>query len=436
MTGKIREIAIRHPRELILGSISPTISFDTMSLTQKFLHTARLQEIAELQALERTCKLVRSTGELIHRLQAERGAANAYLAGPDTAFQGGWQEKCAAADTAIGDLHHLLNDTITGSSRLFARIALATHELGGLEDHRKQVDTLDVSTLQSAAHYTLIINELIALIFEAIDTTVDPTVSRILLALFNLIEGKEYAGLERANGVRMLSNGHAEAQDQQLLAGLIDRQERSLSRFEAFCGDDVRTQWSALQSTLPLRELERLRRQLLSPNLALARELIAAWLEICSTRIDAFHQVECYLADLLQASCHERIAETQALLEEEQCSLKLPDNRTGGVASAVGEPADHAQALSSRLNRTLMDLLLRQSNDLQTMSAELSSVRAALEDRKLIERAKGMLMAQKGISEGPAYALLRQKAMSQNIRIGEVAAALLSMADFFPTRKS
>lgn len=51
-----------------------------MSLTHTFLLAARRQEIAELQALSVICALVRNVGELIHALQAERGASNAYLA--------------------------------------------------------------------------------------------------------------------------------------------------------------------------------------------------------------------------------------------------------------------------------------------------------------------------------------------------------------------
>ena len=105
-----------------------------------------------------------------------------------------------------------------------------------------------------------------------------------------------------------------------------------------------------------------------------------------------------------------------------------------GALPQAWRPTDHEQRLSSGLNRTLVDLLQQQSIDLQSMSAELSSVRAVLEDRKMIERAKGLLMAQQRISEEAAYGLLRQKAMDQNVRISDVASALLAMADFFPTR--
>lgn len=410
-----------------------------MSLTDSFLLAARRQEIGELQTLSDICELVRRTGELIHALQAERGSANAFVASQGKTFSDSWPEKCLATDAAAWRLDALLNTQINGSSRLYARIALATNAFDHYTELRLKVRELNISTAESVKQYSTIIKAHILLIFEAVDASVEPTVSRLLLALFNLIEGKEYAGQERANGNRILAGTRTDAVDKQTLATLIDRQEYSLTRFENFCGDEIRAQWFALQSTLPLRELERQRRQLLSPEPTLSPELIAPWFDVCSTRIDSLHQVERYLADLIETTCQQRIRETQAALLDQQDSLKPESVLEAGwldtAAATPSESPNHEQRLGSRLNRTLVDLLQQQSSDLQSITAELLSVRAALEDRKLIERAKGLLMAQQGIDEEAAYILLRQKAMHQNIRIGDVANALLSMADFFPATK-
>ena len=412
-----------------------------MSLTHTFLLAARQQEIAELQTLNGTCELVRRSGELIHALQAERGSANACLTSPEQTFRERWHDKCAMTNTAICDLNDLLNGnlSIAGTSRLYARIALAVHTLTGLSSHRVKVEELEASAVDSTSQYSKIIDALIALIFEAIDATAEPEVSRLLLALFNLIEAKAYAGLERANGVRLLGSLPHHKTDQQTLADLIAFQEQSLTRFETFCGEDIRAQWSALQSTLPLHDLERMRRQLLSPISSLSKDHINTWFDTCSARIDGLHLVEQHLADIIQKACRNRIAETNALLDEQRESLKVSsaatdDWMTQATIAAAGEAMNHEQRLASRLNRTLMDLLQQQSADLQKMSTELSSVRAVLEDRKLIERAKGLLMVQQGISEEEAYGLLRQKAMSQHLKITEVANSLLAMADFFPKR--
>jgi AmiR/NasT family two-component response regulator len=84
------------------------------------------------------------------------------------------------------------------------------------------------------------------------------------------------------------------------------------------------------------------------------------------------------------------------------------------------------------VERSILDLVREQSHRLQTMEAELDTVRASLHERKLIERAKGVLMARRRLNEEEAHRFLRQTAMSQSRRIVDVADALLSMADVLP----
>lgn len=60
---------------------------------------------------------------------------------------------------------------------------------------------------------------------------------------------------------------------------------------------------------------------------------------------------------------------------------------------------------------------------------ELDAAKSALKERKVIDRAKGILMKTKGLDEDAAYALLRQTAMRQSRKISEVAESLLSAMD-------
>ena len=62
------------------------------------------------------------------------------------------------------------------------------------------------------------------------------------------------------------------------------------------------------------------------------------------------------------------------------------------------------------------------------MRTELDATRRALEERKVIDRAKGLLMKARGLSEEEAYALLRKTAMGQNRRLADVASALVTAA--------
>jgi AmiR/NasT family two-component response regulator len=70
-----------------------------------------------------------------------------------------------------------------------------------------------------------------------------------------------------------------------------------------------------------------------------------------------------------------------------------------------------------------------QSRRIAEVSGQLESARTALVERKTIERAKGILMESRGLSDSDAYALMRRTAMSQNKRLIEIAESIVSMTD-------
>ena len=75
-----------------------------------------------------------------------------------------------------------------------------------------------------------------------------------------------------------------------------------------------------------------------------------------------------------------------------------------------------------------MDAAVARFNMFQRMRTELATTKRALEERKVIDRAKGLLMKARGLGEDEAYALLRKAAMDQNRRVADVAQALVTTA--------
>jgi len=76
----------------------------------------------------------------------------------------------------------------------------------------------------------------------------------------------------------------------------------------------------------------------------------------------------------------------------------------------------------------VMDAAIARFQMFGRMRAELATTRRALEERKLIDRAKGILMKARGLTEEEAYALLRKSAMDQGRKVAEVAGALVTAA--------
>ena len=78
---------------------------------------------------------------------------------------------------------------------------------------------------------------------------------------------------------------------------------------------------------------------------------------------------------------------------------------------------------------SLAGLLQAQSERLARMEVELDAARRALHERKIIERAKGALMARLGLSEEAAFRALQKASMDHNRRLLDVAEATLSLPD-------
>lgn len=67
----------------------------------------------------------------------------------------------------------------------------------------------------------------------------------------------------------------------------------------------------------------------------------------------------------------------------------------------------------------------------QALRQDLATAQNQLVERKLIERAKGIVMQQKNISEDAAYQLLRKMAMERKVRLAEIAAQVVDLAQAF-----
>ena len=81
--------------------------------------------------------------------------------------------------------------------------------------------------------------------------------------------------------------------------------------------------------------------------------------------------------------------------------------------------------------QNILDLCISRFNAFARLQDELDRTKSALEERKVIDRAKGILMNAKNLSEETAYALLRKTAMNENKKIAEVAQSVITAAELF-----
>lgn len=104
------------------------------------------------------------------------------------------------------------------------------------------------------------------------------------------------------------------------------------------------------------------------------------------------------------------------------------DQATTQAAVEAGVSAYIVDGLRKDRVKSILDMAISRFNAFARLRRELEEARTELQDRKLIDQAKAILMRTRGLSEADAYQLMRKTAMNQNRRIADIAQSLVTAA--------
>jgi hypothetical protein len=425
------------------------------TLAGRFLRSAQLCRARDLKQLSVLSDLVKGISELIHALQKERGASSIYLGSNGAHFADRLVARVAESrslEERVRDhLEHADEklDPMSSSARFYTRVAFAFDALDSLPGTREQVSALVLAPQDAVKAFTEVIALLLAVGFEAADIAADPETSRALIALVTFAQGKEYAGQERATAGGALSRGHFDATDRRHLRHLQAAQEQAFKIFTQFADPRHVTLLVELSNSPETAEFKQMRATTLGQDPSGERCPVTAdaWYEVTTRRIDTMRTIEDCIAADLGRLCAVKLAEAKAGAKRADAIDRDLSKRTAPFAMLVTDvdPALNSLGMAGGVElygmdngfakpmRSIRDVVEAQSRRIDDINSQLESARVALTERKTIERAKGILMRNRRLSEKDAYTLLRQTAMSQNKRIFEVAEAIISMADIFKT---
>jgi response regulator NasT len=112
-----------------------------------------------------------------------------------------------------------------------------------------------------------------------------------------------------------------------------------------------------------------------------------------------------------------------AMFVDESDAASIQASVDAGVSAYI------VDGLKKERLKPILDLCISRFNAFARLQDELDRTKSALEDRKIIDRAKGILMKLKGLSEEQAYVLLRTTAMHEKRKIGEIAQSILTASE-------
>lgn len=107
------------------------------------------------------------------------------------------------------------------------------------------------------------------------------------------------------------------------------------------------------------------------------------------------------------------------------------DDRSNAIREALraGVSAYIVDGIEPARVRAIIEVAIARFEAFQRMREDLAEAQLKLRERKLVERAKGLLMTKRGLSEEAAYQALRRAAMQKKQRLGEIAQQLIDAAE-------
>ena len=423
------------------------IPSDRSNTVDYFLTLGRQQELSELEQFSRTSMLVIAISNLLHELQYERGLSNLFLGSHGLSGADELVQQWRNSDTQLQHLQQALNNLLPEQglhhlpARWLRRLSYALHSLERLPELRTDVQQHKLCTTVAIKAYSELVQSLLAVIFETAGQTNNEDMARILVAMFNLMQGKELAGQERACGAAGFSERLFDPQLRERLIQLIDRQDRCFHIFCDYAGDEALQAWhDVLQGSFQL-EFERLRRMALtaSPASLSGEDYGKRWFQLGSERLNAIKRVEEILETRLLQMAQQALLDIRALSETEPSfsddlqRAAFDDVPTFALYVSHREPESTLSGpdddMAHNLSKPVVELIEAQAKRLKSLNGELDAARTELHERKLIDRAKRELMQRRNMSEQEAYAFLRRMAMNQNRRLVDVASNVLNITE-------
>lgn len=112
-------------------------------------------------------------------------------------------------------------------------------------------------------------------------------------------------------------------------------------------------------------------------------------------------------------------------------AMFVDQSDTASIEASVdaGVSAYIVDGLKKERVKSILDMTISRFNAFDHLRQELQRARDELADRKTIERAKGILMKQKGLDEAEAYRLMRNAAMNGKMKLADVARSIVTAAE-------
>lgn len=398
-------------------------------LIRQLLLSAKKQELAALAQLHQLVDFVTLTGDFIHQLQRARGLCNRVLYTPNAECMQLLAQQDAIVSAGVDQLRlavaTLLKSEFLLPVRLQNAIAQALQGAEGLTEIRQQVAKMQVMqqlSTQPCEGYSQLIRCWLEVVVEVTAVSGVPKISAILLSLIYLLQAKEFAGQERAYGVIALSGKIDGVLVSEQLTVLQCAQRDNLDALARMINNATYQQCQ--QALAEVKGFSELRHMIhgLCLNRQASPVLADVWFDLATSRIDLMH----LMMSELMADLTEQVRQSRLYLDQQKHLVgQQRVSSTVNLIHNTGMALAMSQESSGWLPQSLLTLLREQSQYIAEIETQLHSSQTAVQELKLVQRAKLLLIERYRCGEQQAHHQLQKMAMDQQLSLAVVAANLV-----------
>ncbi|MEM7652501.1 MAG: nitrate- and nitrite sensing domain-containing protein [Pseudomonadota bacterium] len=363
-------------------------------------HVSRsIEKIDELEKLIPEVEVALEASRVVHELQIERGLSVGLLGGKDVdAFTTKLTEQRQAVDQEFQRFNAISSgrDWSTISVAVLHDLEIIAKDAKGIASLRETVDRGAIEVSDVVGRYTLLVNDLIALISDIQVAATDHIVAEDLLALKELVLGKERAGIERAIGAKLFALGRYDAILHRDFVSQAAQEEAFFEEFVDVAPREIVEIFERNENTPEALEVAALRTLLLDLPISNTTNGVSPkdWFEKATLRINNLKATKEALGEVTLDHAHTAIAASKfderleigmtvfVFLLSLAASLWVAREITRGILS-LNSAVSHI----ANENDTVDLSKLPQSNDeLGTLSASVIRLHTAARDARAYRR--------------------------------------------------
>ena len=302
---------MRFKYKLLALTFVPTLFLLVFSV---FTTAEKIRQAQEMRDLQEVARISAAIGGLVHEMQKERGMSAGFIGSKGANFGNDLPAQRAEVDKQQA----LLDKQLTGFSaarygeKLQSDLADIGKQLADLPARRNAVSALAIGGSEAIAYYSKTIASLLAVVGQASSVSSDSQVARAASAYNALLQGKEYAGIERATLSNVFGSDKFSPEMLVRFLSISSAQQTWFSVFRLYATPQQATDFSNRVAGAAVDEVARIKQgaidNMLSPSLGMDARM---WFAKATERINLLKAVEDALAGDLVGLAAARLFEAR-----------------------------------------------------------------------------------------------------------------------------